>query len=212
MSINKYLSLIEKSYSSNHANKFSNDYVTTNHTNLLLKCCSDILQMIPPKPFACALLSATLVEFARQQNIHCYLVAGSLDFKNKRLFTYDPVIEQENMVDNWSGHCWVVFNDAIAEISLFRTAYSKQSPKWLYDMISNEFGENRGALVTSIAEQEKMGFSYTPEYIINDLQISGLLNAVEQLISATCNISIDSTTSRIVCPVPGFLHDETLFL
>ena len=79
-------------------------------------------------------------------------------------------------------------------------------------MISNDFGENRGALITSKAEQEEMGLSYIPEYIINDLQISGLLNAVEQLISTTCNFPIDSSTSRIACPVPGFSHDETLFL
>ena len=208
--LNKYLSLIEKSYSSDHANKFLNEYFITNQTNKILKGCEDILQMIPTQPFACALLSAALVEFARQKDIHCYLVAGSLDFKNKRVFNYDPIIEQQHIVENWSGHCWVIFNDAIAEISLFRTAYSKQSPKWLHDMISSVFGENRGAVIASQAVQEDMELYYTPEYIFNDLQISGLLNSVEQIVSQTWNIPIDSSTSRIVCPVPGFLHNETL--
>ncbi|KTD23898.1 Uncharacterised protein [Legionella lansingensis] len=209
-SLNEYIQLIEQSYSSDHVKKFADNHINNNQVLILQKSCQEILQMIPLQPFACALLSAMLVEYSRQKGIHSYLVAGTLDFKGKRLFNYDPIIEQKSIVENWDGHCWVIFNDAIAEISLFRTAYSEQSPIWLNDMITNTFGKQRGAIIASHPEMEQMGLSYTPRYIFNDLQISGLLNFVEQIISKTWNIPIDSTTSRIVCPVPGFPHADAI--
>ncbi|MCW8469415.1 hypothetical protein OQJ19_01930 [Fluoribacter gormanii] len=208
MSLNEYLHLIEKSYSNSHAKNFMHSYLYNTDIKVLQKCCREVLEMLPPQPFECAFLSASLVECARQAGISSYLAAGSLTLNRRRLFTYDPIIEHKNIVENWSGHCWVIFNDAIVEISLFRTSYSEKSPTWLKNMIITNFGEQRGAIIASISEMEKMGLSYTPEYVFNDLQLSGLLNHVEQIISKTWNIPIDSTTSRIVCPVPGFSNSE----
>ncbi|WP_019218319.1 hypothetical protein, partial [Legionella tunisiensis] len=177
-------------------------------TAVLKKSCREVLQMLPPQPFECVSLSAALVEWTRQAGIGSYLVAGSLTFKGKSLFQYDPIVEYKNYVENWSGHCWVIFNDAIAEISLFRTTYSEKATSWLRNMIIENFGEQKGAIIATISEMEEMGFSYTPEYIFNDLKLSGVLNYVEHILSKQNNIPIDTTTSRIVCPVPGFSNLE----
>lgn len=210
MSLDKYFQLIELSYSANHAKKFSNRCLTNQHIDILKKSCVEIHQMLPPQPFECAFLSAALVEWARQKGIPSYLVAGSLEFKGRQLFNYDPVIEQKDIVENWDGHCWVIFNDAIAEMSLFRTAYSKKSPVWLKSMMELTFGKHPGAIIASILEIENMGLFYKPKYVFDDLRLSGLLNSVEQTISKTWDIQIDQDTSRIVCPVPGFSNAEIM--
>jgi hypothetical protein len=206
MILNQYHQLIERSYSKDHANKFMGNFLNNDQADIIQRSCKDIHQMLPPQPFACAFLSATLVEFCRQKGIHAYLVAGTLDLNGKRLFNYDPIIEKENIVDKWDGHCWVIFNDAIAEISLFRTAYSDQSPAWLKDMITGAFGTKRGTILASSKEMEQFGLMYVPQYIFNDYQVSGLLSTVEKIVSKTHNIPIDGTTSRVVCPAPGFPH------
>ena len=208
MSIDKYLHLIKKSYSNCHAEEFLKSYLYNNQIEVIQKSCQEVLQMIPPQPFECALLSACLVERARQIGFSCYLVAGSLTFNERILFDYDPIIEHKNIVENWRGHCWVIFNDVIVETSLFRTAYSEKSPTWLKNTITEYFGEHRGAIFATISEIKKMGLYYTPEYIFNDLQLTGLLNHAEQIISKAWNIPLDSTTSRIACPVPGFSNSE----
>ncbi|HAT6977304.1 hypothetical protein [Legionella pneumophila] len=208
MSIDKYLYLIEKFYSKKHADQFSISYLYSTQIELLQQSCRDVLQMLPPQPYECALLSACLVERARQAGLSCYLVAGSLSLTGRTLFEYDPAIEHKNIVENWSGHCWVIINDTIAEISLFRTAYSEKSPTWLKNQIIEHFGEQRGAILATISEIKKLGLYYTPEYVFNDLQLSGLLNYAEQIISKTWNIPLDSTSSRIACPVPGFSNSE----
>ncbi|EHL30496.1 hypothetical protein [Legionella drancourtii] len=204
MSFNKYHQLIESSYSKDHAMKFMDNILNNEQADIIQQSCKDIQKMLPPQPFACALLSATLVEFCRIKGIHAYLVAGTLHFNGKLLFNYDPIIETDNMVDNWNGHCWVIFNNTIAEISLFRTAYSDQSPVWLGEMITDTFGSNRGALLESMNEMEQFGLLYTPQYVFSDQHISGLLNTVEMMVSKIHNIPLDPTTSRVASPIPGF--------
>lgn len=204
MSLDNYIQLITKSYSTNHAKKFTESNLHQDNTSKLKKSCQDIMQMLPPQPFQCALLSATLVEYARQAGIACYLAAGSLDFKGKRLFNYDPIVEHNNIVENWNGHCWVIFNGVIAEISLFRTSYSEEAPQWLTNMVSETFGRQSGCIIDTISGLESIGLVYTPHYIFDDLKLSGLLNSVEQIISKTWNYPVDVDTCRIACPVPGF--------
>lgn len=162
------------------------------------------MSIYPYQPFACAYLSAMMVEYARQDGIHAYLAAGSLDFKEQTLFKYDPIIESNHIVENWNGHCWAIFNDCIVDLSIFRTAYADQSPQWLKNLFISNFGKGKGALIATPLEISEIGFNYQPMYIFNDEKISSLLDNVEDTISKLCNIPIDPSTSRIVCMPPGF--------
>jgi hypothetical protein len=200
MQQNKYLQLIEQSYSKEHVKKFSKKSFNT-QIESLKKLCKDVLEMLPPQPFTCAFMSAAFVEQARQEGIPAYLVAGSLAFKDKMLFRYDPIIEQKDILEKWSGHCWVILNDVIVELSLFNTIYSNQSPIWLTDLFTGFSSKQKNFMVATISEMESMELVYTPKYIFNDRKISGLLNSIEQIISKIWNIPLPDG-ARVACPIP----------
>jgi hypothetical protein len=42
---------------------------------------------------------------------------------------------------DWDGHCWIVCDDYIVDASVFRTAYSTQSPPALACVVREGFGE-----------------------------------------------------------------------
>lgn len=188
---NYYLPLIEKSYSKEQANKFEQSIINNNHATIIKQGCSEIMQTFPPQPYCCAYLSALMVELARGKGLQAYLVAGSLDFKNKRLFDYDPSVESTNVVSQWSGHCWAVFNNAICDISFFRTVYSEQSPIWLKELVINNFGEGRGALLASNLDMDELGLYYSPKYIFDDNRLDGLLNSAEKIICDYWDLSLN---------------------
>ncbi len=179
---NYYLPLIEKSYSKEHAKKFEQNIINNNHTMILRECCAQVMQVFPPQPYCCAYLSALLVEITRGKGMQAYLAAGTLDFKNKRLFDYDHSVENTNLVTKWNGHCWAVLNNAICDVSFFRTAYSDQSPTWLKELVSNNFGAGCGALLASNLEMDSFDLHYSPKYIFDDDRLDGLLNSAEKII------------------------------
>lgn len=201
--IDCYYPLIENSYSKIHVKKFADTYLNNFQYEQLKKYSTDIMSIYPCQPLACAYLSAMMVEFARQDGISAYLAAGSLTFKDNILFNYDPIVESNDYVERWNGHCWVIFNDCIADLSIFRTAYADTSPVWLSNLFINNFGKKKGALIATPLATSEIGFNYKPMYIFNDNKISGLLNNTESTISKLYNIPIDPHTSRVVCKSPG---------
>lgn len=120
------LSLIEKFCSRDAAKKFDANIISVNQIKILHECCIEIMRVFPYQPYSCAYINALLVERARMNGIEAYLVAGTLDFQKKRIFNYDPVVESKDVITNWNGHCWAVFNNVIADLSFFRTMYSEQ--------------------------------------------------------------------------------------
>jgi hypothetical protein len=180
---NRLYALIEASYSTAHAEQFQRSIVTSDHINKISKSCKQILDIFPYQPFCCAYMSALLVDFAKQEGLTSYLAAGSLDFKGRRLFQYENSVEvSTDIIQNWPGHCWVVLNNVIVEISLFRTAYSQKSPKWLEALIVEHFGQGKGVIIADYAKLGEYGFSYQPEYIFTEQQVEGLLKAADLLI------------------------------
>lgn len=179
---NRLCNLIEVSFSTAHAEQFSRSITTNNDVQKIHKLSKQILELFPYRPFCCAYMSALLVDFARQEGLTCYLVAGSLDFKGKRLFVYEDSIESSNIIPDWTGHCWVVLNNTIIEISLFRTAYSQHAPQWLNALIIEQFGEGKGVIIADYVKMSEYGFSYQPEYIFTEQQIEGISKAADLLI------------------------------
>jgi hypothetical protein len=145
----------------------------------------EVLKHIPPKPGACALMSA--VYAARLQHVGlapAYVVAGSLDIRGHRIFgdcrrlDWSKAFSESNL--EWNGHAWVMFGPYIADISIFRTAYSNFSPPRFAAHIRTEFGEGRGLLAMPWSEAPSYGLRYSPQYVLTEAQISGLyLGAME---------------------------------
>lgn len=176
--------LIEAAYTKQHAEQHLQEAVTTLQVDILSEQCTQVLYSFPDQPFCCAYMSAMLVALAQHNGLPCYLVAGSLDLRDKCLFKYDNSIETSNMNLDWAGHCWVVLNNLIIDVSLFRTAYSPKSPIGLRDLIVKVFGkENKRAIIADYTTMRTYGLSYQAEYVFTYDQVTGLCDAADLIIS-----------------------------
>jgi len=142
----------------------------------------DVLLHFPVMPAACAMMSAFYA--ARlQTNTHApvYVVAGALSIGTTCLFGKDAdardwrsAFSESN--PSWDGHCWVMFGNLIADISIFRTAYPQYTPPPLARYVAERFGRGRGLLIGTAAETGKLGFHYKPQYVLTEGQITALIS------------------------------------
>ncbi|MEH2006476.1 hypothetical protein [Nostoc sp.] len=117
-------------------------------------------------------------------NIPVHMIAGSLDMRGRRIFGNDKNMHEINDAFSksnldWDGHCWVVFGDDIGDISLFRTAYSQESPEWLRNIIRTQFGEGRGMVLAPPSKMLENGLVYTPRYVLKNSEITGLIKSIK---------------------------------
>lgn len=95
----------------------------------------EVLRHFPPMPGACAVMSAVWVARWQQlENTPVYVVAGALLVGTERVFGDESVAIDGTSVfsksdPSWEGHCWLAFGNYVADISIFRTAYSAYSPR-----------------------------------------------------------------------------------
>jgi hypothetical protein len=112
----------------------------------------EVLKIIPPTPGACVMMSAvhaTLLE--NRLSGPAFVVAGSLSVADTPVFDNAEASGNLNAVFNdhnlsWDGHCWLAIGDLIVDTSVFRAAYSRQSPPALRDHVIAEFGTGRGLM------------------------------------------------------------------
>lgn len=149
-----------------------------------------VLENVPYVPGACAIMSALYC--ARVQastKAPAFVAAGALAlgregstvfFGGEKGFDGQAVFSRSDL--SWDGHCWVMLGDFIADVSLFRTAYSLESPPALAQHVSNQFGQGRGLLICRAQDAaENLGLHYRPQYILTEQQITNLLLGGEKL-------------------------------
>ncbi len=149
-----------------------------------------ILLEFPKRAFDCCMLSAVLGAVINDKsNIPVSVFVGHLDYNSKRMFnctTSIPYSKSELKInETWEGHCWVELNGFIIDLSIFRTIYLGNVSVELKNDIIQNFGENRGILAGTPLDMEKLGFNYTPCYILNQDQITGLVKGANEIIKAT---------------------------
>jgi hypothetical protein len=131
--------------------------------------------------YSCSLESATRAPV--------FVVAGSLFVGQTRVFGEDSEIngkERFSRCDSsWDGHAWLVMGDYIADVSIFRTAYSRKSPPILAAHVLQKFGEDRGLFICRIDETVESGLFYVPQYVLSEDQIAGLAQAAMAMINKT---------------------------
>lgn len=180
--------LIEISYDKSAAKATLSFSPDTFAVQQLVDAAKEILTNFPYIPGACALMTAIWTAMIRERTKYpIHAVAGSLFIDNHHIFGGNLTEKQtreafSGINHDWDGHCWVIFGNLIADISLFRTAYSEVSPPILQKKILSKFGKGRGLFVMSIEELCKTGIIYDAKYILTDDQITGLLRGAQTMI------------------------------
>lgn len=179
--------LIATSHSADAAEVYRTFSPTEAHLKILADVGRDVLFHFPRLPGACAAMSALYA--ARVQTITdapVYVVAGALSVGTNYIFgkqtasrDWSSSFSESNL--SWDGHCWIAFGDFIADVSIFRTAYSENGPPALAAHVAESFGSGRGLLICRVAETKQLGFRYEPEYVLTEGQITGLIRGAEPL-------------------------------
>jgi len=70
----------------------------------------------------------------------------------------------------------------VVDISIFRTAYSKQGPAKLSKHIDLAFGPNKGLYVDRWKRTSQLGLSYEPLYVLSADEVTRLMGGAYQVI------------------------------
>lgn len=146
----------------------------------------DILKVFPPIPGAGALMSAAFaVRLEEILSGPIHIVAGTLSV-NGELVLGDrsavlPGAFGHAHLD-WDGHVWAMVGPYIADVSIFRTAYSRSGPAALSRHIDLVFGPNKGLYVDHWGRTRQLGLIYEPGYVLSRDEVNGLMGAAYQKI------------------------------
>jgi hypothetical protein len=155
----------------------------------------DVLRIFPTMPGACALMSAIFAaHLERTLQPPILVVAGTLSIKDQPVFgdgkPFDGnAVFSKNDLD-WDGHVWVMIGQYIADISIFRTAYSTKSPPLLANHINSTFGSGRGLYLDRWRNTRRLGIGYHPQYVLTYDQVTSLMKGAEQIIKNQVDTSM----------------------
>lgn len=141
------------------------------------------LASIPPSFGSCVMMSAGLVcALEAHYSIPAIAVLGDLKIEGVSVFKCKENIplqsNSEKMIQtNWDGHCWVESDDVIFDLSIFRSAYRINGQSLLKNYIKSNFGDGRGAMLSPVESLPK-GMEFIPKFVLNDNQISALLDGL----------------------------------
>lgn len=149
----------------------------------------EVLDSFPNLPGACAPMSAYLavcLEKILERDV--YVVTGTLTVNNIPVFGdfsgFDGHLLFSNDNFDWNGHAWVMVGQYVADLSIFRTAYSKVSPPRLQNHILSHYGVGRGMQVDRWHQLSKSGLGYHPQYVLDYNQTTALLRYAQLLIES----------------------------
>lgn len=169
------------------AKSFKAYEMTDTDREALSQCAIDLLKIFPAIPGACALMSAALavgLERCMAAPIHVVagtlVVDGDLVFGDRQPFDGPQVFSKSN--PDWDGHVWVMIGSYVVDISIFRTAYSRQGPARLAKHIDLTFGPNKGLYVDRWKRPSQLGLSYEPQYVCSGDEVTRLMGGAFHVI------------------------------
>jgi hypothetical protein len=140
----------------------------------------DLLDIYPDTIGACAPMSAAFAAgLERVLSAPIQVVAGSLFADGTRVFGGDAPFDgaasfAEGDLD-WDGHVWVMIGAYVADISLFRTAYSRFAHPVLGRHVAATFGHGKGMYFDAWRHTTRLGLRYAPRHVLTRAQVDGLL-------------------------------------
>jgi hypothetical protein len=155
----------------------------------LSQCAIDLLKIFPSVPGACALMSAALaVGLERNMAVPIHVVAGTLAVDGEPVFgdrqPFDGSQVFSTSTPDWDGHVWVMIGSYIVDISIFRTAYSRQGPARLAKHVDLAFGPNKGLYVDHWKRTRQLGLSYEPQYVLSANEVTSLMGGAYHAIKS----------------------------
>ena len=150
---------------------------------ILAEATHKMLNSFPIKFGSCVMMSVGFIAALEvHYSVKAIAVIGDLNIYNKTIFKCINSIptpkNDENIIDSkWDGHCWVEVGPIICDLSIFRSAYNINRPSVLKEYILSNFGAGKGALISPIHSIPK-GMEYIPKFILNEVQIQGILNGL----------------------------------
>jgi hypothetical protein len=149
----------------------------------------ELLGIFPTIPGAGALMSAAFAaHLERDLDLPIQVVAGTLSVEGA------PVIGDGRPFDgpaifgtshpDWNGHVWVMIGGYVADISIFRTAYSASCPPRLGRHIVHTFGGGIGLYFDAWRHTRRLGLGYHPQYVLSEAEVTGLVAGAHAAIVA----------------------------
>lgn len=153
----------------------------------LSQCALEILKVFPHVPGASALMSAALaVALERRISAPVHLVAGTLSVAGEPVFgnrePFDGAQVFATSQPDWDGHVWVMVGPYVADIAIFRAAYSAQGPARLSKHVDLTFGPNKGLYVDHWKKTPQQGLRYEPHYVLSAEEVTRLMGGAFHVI------------------------------
>jgi len=146
---------------------------------------TDVLAVMPVKPFLCLQMSALLyANLTDSHGVKCSLVTGDLSFKGTVIFKQDRSISGINneLLNLWSGHAWVNLDGLIIDLSFFRTIYSDIFTKPCKPELISFFGTNRGIIIAPPEGMLEINLLYTPKETLSDEVATAIIKGIPPLL------------------------------
>ena len=183
--------LIAQSYSAEAAKTFRAFEPSDADFDALKQVGRELQIVFKPIPGACIMMSALLIlGLETLTKAPTYLVAGSLAVGATRVFGDGGAVDAAKAFGqsnpSWDGHAWVQFGKFIADMLIFRTAYSSKSPPLLAKHVRATHGEGRGILIgTYEALARDDSLIYEPQYVLPKEQLDRITNGGLKMLIAT---------------------------
>jgi hypothetical protein len=120
--------LIASSFGADAAERWAALRLKASDVDLLAAIGHEVLRNCRVIPGACTLMSALYsLVLEKKAAPPAFVVAGQLCIGESRIFGEEDEIDGERFSQSnpsWNGHAWIVCGDYLADISMFRTAYS----------------------------------------------------------------------------------------
>lgn len=147
---------------------------------VLSKCAVDLLNVFPPVPGACALMSAALaVRLESLVTAPVHVMAGTLAVEGVPVFGDRDEFDGAKVFGtpdfDWAGHVWVMIGPYVVDAAIFRTAYSREGPARLARHVDLTFGPNKGLYVNNWKRSSQLGLSYEPQYVLSADEVTSLM-------------------------------------
>jgi len=154
----------------------------------------DLLAVFPDIPNAGASMSAAFaVQLERALRGPIQVVAGTLTVEGRAVLADRSLLDKSAHfsadVRDWNGHVWVMVGPYVADISIFRTAYSRHGHPALARHIDLVFGPNKGLYVEHWKRTRQRGLGYEPQHVLSEAQVTALMAGAYRTIEEHRNSS-----------------------
>lgn len=153
----------------------------------------DLLTIFPDTPKAGVLMSAAFaVQLERALHGPIQIIAGTLKVEGQAVFTDRLPLDGAALFSadrDWKGHVWVMVGPYVADISIFRTAYSRHGPPALARHIDLVFGPDKGLYVEHWSRTRQRGLGYEPQYVLSEAEVTTLMGGAYRMIEEHRNPS-----------------------